>query len=106
MLDIPVTCAIEHIRKNLQGNVLSASSKVKLFTNLAYGPTLWGDNVQWNILSTSAKARIFAQPDIWPYTLGRQPAMKHSKDLSQGQAISPEWHMAVPYKETTCKEAS
>ena len=34
----------------------------------------------------------------------QQPAMKHSKRLSQGQAIRPARHMALHCGETTCNE--
>ena len=42
------------------------------------------NNLQWNILSASAKAKLFAWPGIWPYTMGQQHAIKHSRCLGQG----------------------
>ena len=39
------------------------------------------NNLQWNILSASTKAKLFAQLSICPCSMGKQPTMKYSRRL-------------------------
>ena len=56
--------------------------------HLHYGETTYNDLIV-DILGASAKAKHVARPSLWPCTVGKQFAMKHSKHLNQGQAIRP-----------------
>ena len=120
------------LKKNLQVNTISASSKsrqrarpslwqcsakastVRTFylpkprpgnsPGSAYGRTLWGNSFQRVILGAFAKARLVARPGLWPCTVGKQFAKKYSRCIGQKQATRLAQPMSLHYSKTAYKE--
>ena len=94
-----------HCRETIYNRTFQAPRpRLGLSPGPAYGTALQRNKLQRNILGASAKANLLAWPGIWHYIVGKQPAMKHSRCLDQGQACRPARPMALHYGKTICNE--